>query len=58
MSGYYGLIELLLVFGIVFGLGVWQLYSVRRDARRAGDPSTSGKPRDSVVRRKPDGIER
>ncbi len=54
LSGYYGLIELVLVFGIVLGLGVWQLYSVRRDAHRAGD---AGVKTSSAVRRKSDGIE-
>ena len=53
MSGYYGLIELILVFAIVLGLGIWQLISVRRDARRAGDEA-----RTSAVCRKLDGIER
>lgn len=32
---YYGLIEMLLVFGLVVGFGLYQLWSVRRDIRRA-----------------------
>lgn len=33
----FGLIEMLLVFGIVLGLAVWQLVSVRRAMRRDRD---------------------
>ncbi len=33
----FGLIELILVFGLLLGFGVWQLYSVRRDQRRADE---------------------
>jgi hypothetical protein len=33
-SSLFGLIELLLVFGIVLGLGGWQLWSVRRELAR------------------------
>lgn len=43
-----GLVELILVFGLVLGLGAWQLWSVRRaerDAeekrRRANRPESS-----------------
>lgn len=32
MDGYYGLIELLLVFGIVIGAGIWELRRTRRDS--------------------------
>lgn len=42
MSGsLLGLIELLLVFAAVLGLGIWQLRSLRRDERedRPRDPS-------------------
>jgi hypothetical protein len=31
----FGLIELLLVFGLLLGFGFWQLHAVRRDQRRA-----------------------
>ena len=31
----FGLIELLLVFGAVLALGFWELYSLRRDRKRA-----------------------
>ncbi len=38
MSGSaLGLIELILVFGLLLGFGVWQLYAVRRDQRRADE---------------------
>jgi hypothetical protein len=33
----FGLIELVLVFGLLLGFGFWQLYSVRRDQRRADE---------------------
>ena len=45
MSGYYGLIELLLVFGIVLGLGLWELRNLRRDSRAAGKTPSASKPR-------------
>ena len=35
MSGYFGLIELVLVFALVLGWGVWELRSVRRATRQA-----------------------
>ena len=31
MSGWYGLIELILVFGLVLGWGFWELYKTRND---------------------------
>lgn len=31
----YGLIEMGLVFGTVLALGLWELWSLRRDKRRA-----------------------
>ena len=30
---YYGIVEMLLSFGIVLGFGIWQLVSVRRSMR-------------------------
>jgi hypothetical protein len=33
----FGLIELVLVFGLLLGFGFWQLASVRRDQRRADE---------------------
>ena len=36
-SHSFGLIELLLVFGVVIGWAVWQLYTLRRDNRRTRD---------------------
>lgn len=33
----FGLIELVLVFGLLLGFGFWQLYIVRRDQRRADE---------------------
>lgn len=33
-SQHLVLLEALLVFGLVFGFGVWQLISVRREQRR------------------------
>jgi cytoskeletal protein RodZ len=33
-SNLYGLVELVLVFGLVLGFGIWQLVSVRREIRR------------------------
>ena len=29
MSGWYGLIELVLVFGLVLGWALWELYTTR-----------------------------
>lgn len=37
-----GLVEMLLVLGIVLGLGIWQLVSVRRELKR--DRGKSGRP--------------
>lgn len=38
MSGSaLGLIELIVVFGLLLGFGLWQLYAVRRDQRRADE---------------------
>jgi ABC-type polysaccharide transport system permease subunit len=34
-TGTLVLIEMILVIGAVLGIGFWQLYSVRRDIRRA-----------------------
>ena len=56
MRGYYGLIELLLVFAIVLGLGLWELRNVRR-ATRAADKARD-EATNPVVRRPSDGIER
>jgi hypothetical protein len=36
-SNALGLIELILVFGLLLGFGLWQLYAVRRDQRRADE---------------------
>ena len=33
-ASLFGLIELLFVFGLVVAFGVWQLLSLRREARR------------------------
>jgi hypothetical protein len=30
VTGYFGLVELVLVFGIIFGIGFWQLRSINR----------------------------
>lgn len=32
---YYGLVEMLLVFGLVVGFGAYELWSLRRANRRA-----------------------
>lgn len=32
---YYGLVELVLVVGLVFGFGIWQLRSVNRALERS-----------------------
>ncbi len=37
MSGYLGLVELVLVFALVLGAGVWELRKVRRDTRAAAE---------------------
>jgi hypothetical protein len=37
----YGIIELLLVFGSVLGLGFWELFSLRRDRKRAQNPEAT-----------------
>ncbi len=42
MSGYFGLVELILVFAIVLGLGLYELRSVRRDIRKASDTKPTG----------------
>jgi lysylphosphatidylglycerol synthetase-like protein (DUF2156 family) len=36
-SSALGLMELVLVFGLLLGFGVWQLVATRRDQRRADD---------------------
>jgi hypothetical protein len=36
-SSAFGLVELILVFGLLLGFGVWQLYAVRRDQRQADE---------------------
>jgi cytochrome oxidase assembly protein ShyY1 len=36
-SSALGLIELVLVFGLLLGFGLWQLYATRRDQRRADE---------------------
>ncbi len=44
MSGGAALIELLLVYGVVIGFGVWQLRSLRRDGRSAKDSTPARHP--------------
>ena len=56
MSGYYGLIELILLFAIVLGLGFWELRNVRRATRQAAAQARGDAP-SSVVRQETDGIE-
>ena len=46
MSGYYGLIELVLVFGLVLGWGLYELRSVRRATREAAHKDAPAKGRD------------
>jgi hypothetical protein len=36
-ASVFGLIELVLVFGLLLGFGFWQLHAVRRDQRRADE---------------------
>jgi len=36
-SSSFGLIELVLVFGLLLGFGFWQLHATRRDQRRADE---------------------
>jgi hypothetical protein len=49
-SNILGLVELLLIVGLVFGFGLWQLYTLRRDKRepprrdRQRDPGRGGPP--------------
>jgi hypothetical protein len=43
-SNLLGLIELVLVFGVLLGFGAWQLYSVRRDQRRADEEARREDP--------------
>lgn len=45
----YGLIEMLMVFGVVLAFAIWELVSVRRsikadEARRRDESSRSGEP--------------
>jgi len=45
---YFGLVELILVFGVVFAFGFWQLASLRRIAKRKPAPEAEkgeAKPR-------------
>ena len=45
MSGWFGLIELLLVFGLVLGWGLWELRGARRYKReQAAKRDADGKP--------------
>ena len=37
MGDYLGLIEMVLVFGLVIGLALVDYWKTKRDARRAGD---------------------
>lgn len=39
----FGLVELVFVFVVVIGFGVWQLYSLKRHSRRRDDDD--GTPR-------------
>lgn len=39
----FGIIELLLVFGFALALGLWELYSLRRDRRRRQQQDRGGK---------------
>ena len=48
MSGYFGLIELILVFAIVLGLGLYELRSVRRDIRKASDAKPPSATKDGT----------
>jgi hypothetical protein len=46
---WFGLIELILVFAFTMGFGAWQLWSTRRDQRRAdaarrSPPASPGEP--------------
>jgi hypothetical protein len=36
-ASLFGLIELLFVFGLVVAFGIWQLLSLRHEARRRND---------------------
>lgn len=35
MTTGFGLIELVFVFGVVLALGLWELWSIRRELRRS-----------------------
>ncbi len=43
MSGGLALIELVLVFALVLGLGIWELRKVRRDTRQAAERTSETK---------------
>ena len=43
-SGILGLIELLLIVGLVFGFGFWQLYTLKRDKRERPRPDPRRDP--------------
>jgi hypothetical protein len=38
----YGIIELSLVFGVVLGLGIWQLVAIRRELGRGRNKRHAG----------------
>lgn len=42
---YYGLVEMLLVFGLVLGFGGYELWSLRRANRRARERAGPPPPR-------------
>lgn len=43
MGGWYGITELLLVFGLVLGWGLWELRSMRRYKREQAERDGAGK---------------
>jgi hypothetical protein len=45
MATGFGFIELVFVFGVVLGLGLWELRSIRREVRR-GREAQRDKPND------------
>ena len=40
-SGWIVLAELVLVFGLIIGFGIWQIVSLRRDRRASGKRATA-----------------
>jgi hypothetical protein len=49
-ENYYGIVEMTLVFSLVLGFCVWQLYSIEktREKLRRAQPPEQSRPRDDA----------